>query len=65
MGITNAAAAARPFHSGGRTTLTRQPKVYGFDTGVVSFARGWDPLRPGDLRILSVTMTVDKIQERR
>lgn len=46
--ITNAVAIVRPFHGGSRNEITRMPKVYGFDTGFVSFARGWDPLRPDD-----------------
>ncbi|MFA5866951.1 MAG: AAA family ATPase [Actinomycetota bacterium] len=46
--ITNAVTLVRPFHSGGKRELLRMPKVYGFDTGFVSFARGWDPLRPED-----------------
>jgi len=50
--ITHAAAVVRPFHGGGQSELTRQPRVYGFDTGFVSFARGWDPLRPDDFGVL-------------
>jgi hypothetical protein len=46
--ITHAITVVRPFHGGGQKELVRQPKVYGFDTGFVSFARGWDPLRPDD-----------------
>jgi hypothetical protein len=34
---------------GGRTAENvGQPKLYGFDTGFVCHARGWDSLRPGD-----------------
>lgn len=50
--ITHAAAVIRPFHGSGQNELTRQPKVFGFDTGMVSFARGWDPLRQSDFGIL-------------
>ncbi len=46
--ITHAATLVRPFHGGGRHELVKMPKVYGFDTGLVSFARGWDPLRHDD-----------------
>jgi len=47
--ITNAVTVLRPFHGGGQNEIVKQPKVYAFDTGFVSFARGWDPLRPDDL----------------
>lgn len=50
--ITYAITLVRPFHGGGKAEIVRQPKAYGFDTGFVSFARGWDPLRPDDLGVL-------------
>lgn len=46
--ITHAVTVVRPFHGGGQKELVKMPKVYGFDTGFVSFCRGWDPLRPDD-----------------
>jgi predicted AAA+ superfamily ATPase len=50
--ITHAVTIVRPFHRGGPQEIVRQPKVYAFDTGFVSYARSWDPLRPEDLGIL-------------
>lgn len=50
--ITHAITVVRPFHSGGKAEIIRQPKVYGFDTGFVSFARGWNPLRSEDFGVL-------------
>ena len=47
--ITHAVALVRPFHGGGQRELVKQPKMYAFDTGFVSYARGWNPLRPEDL----------------
>ena len=47
--ITHAVTLVRPFHGGGQNEIVKQPKVYAFDTGFVSFARGWDPLRAEDL----------------
>ena len=38
------------------------PKVYGFDTGFVSFARGWDPLRPEDYGVLWEHVVLEHIQ---
>jgi len=49
---TGVAHVIRPF-SGRRTTeIVAAPKVYGFDTGFVSYYRGWDRLRPDDLGVL-------------
>jgi len=50
--ITHAITLVRPFHGGGHKELVKMPKVYGFDTGFASFARGWDPLRPEDYGVL-------------
>jgi uncharacterized protein len=60
--ITHAVTLVRPFHGGGQNELIRQPKAYGFDTGFVSFARGWDPLRPADLGILWEHLVLEHIQ---
>jgi predicted AAA+ superfamily ATPase len=46
--ITHAVTVVRPFHGEGQKEIIKMPKVYGFDTGFVSFARGWDPLRQDD-----------------
>jgi hypothetical protein len=60
--ITHAASVIRPFHGSGQNELTRQPKVYGFDTGMVSFARGWDPLRKDDLGVLWEHLVLEHLQ---
>ncbi|MCB1128938.1 MAG: DUF4143 domain-containing protein, partial [Verrucomicrobiae bacterium] len=60
--ITHAVALVRPFHGGGQHELVKQPKVYGFDTGFVSFARGWDPLRPEDLGMLWEHLVLEHLQ---
>jgi len=48
MAITKTVTLVRPFFGGGQKEITKMPKIYAFDTGFVSFSRGWDPLRPGD-----------------
>lgn len=50
--IMHAVTLIRPFFGGGRKELVKMPKVYGFDTGFVTFALGWDPLRPQDYGLL-------------
>jgi hypothetical protein len=46
--ITHAVTTLRPFHGAGQKEIIKMPKIYGFDTGFVSFSRGWDPLRLDD-----------------
>lgn len=48
MTITGAMTVLRPFFGGGRKELVKASKVYAFDTGFVSFFRGWEPLRQTD-----------------
>jgi len=60
--ITHAATLVRPFHGSGRHELVKQPKVYAFDTGFVTFARGWDPLRPEDFGILWEHLVLEHLQ---
>ncbi len=42
------ASVLRPYHGGAATEIKSQPKVYAFDTGFVSYFRGWDSLRDED-----------------
>jgi hypothetical protein len=60
--ITNAATLVRPFHGGGQNEVVKMPKVYCFDTGFVSFARGWDPLRQEDLGLLWEHLVLEQLQ---
>lgn len=50
--ITHTVNLLRPFFGGGRKEIVKIPKCYSFDTGFVSFFKGWDPLRPSDFGIL-------------
>jgi uncharacterized protein len=60
--ITNAVTVVRPFHGGGQNEIVKQPKVYAFDTGFVSFARGWDPLRTDDCGTLWEHLVLEHLQ---
>ena len=50
--ITHAIHLLRPFSAGGRREIVAQPKVFGFDTGLICHARGWDHLRMEDCGVL-------------
>jgi predicted AAA+ superfamily ATPase len=60
--ITHAVTRVRPFHGGGQQELVKQPKIYAFDTGFVSYARGWEPLRPDDMGILWEHFVLEQLQ---
>ena len=42
----------RPFHSGKSSEIIKAPKVYGFDTGFVSYFKRWNQLRAEDFGLL-------------
>lgn len=58
---THVIHSIRPFHAGATRELLRQPKVYGFDTGLVCHLRGWDRLRPGDMGLLWEHLVLDEL----
>jgi predicted AAA+ superfamily ATPase len=60
--ITHGITLVRPFHGGGQNEIVRQPKVYGFDTGFVSWARGWEPLRSEDCGALWEHVVLESLQ---
>lgn len=60
--ITRAVTLVRPFHGGGQNEIIRQPKVYAFDTGFVSWARGWEPLRADDCGALWEHLVLETLQ---
>lgn len=59
--LTHVATFVRPYSGGGPREIVRQPKVYGFDTGFVAFARGWHDLRPNDYGILWEHLVLEKL----
>jgi predicted AAA+ superfamily ATPase len=60
--ITQALTLLRPFHGGGRKEIVRMPRIYGFDTGFVSFTRGWEPLRHEDCGVLWEHLVLEHLQ---
>ena len=62
--VTHAVTVVRPFHGGGQKEIVKQPKVYAFDTGFVSYARGWDPLRHEDLGSLWEHLVLEHLRAR-
>lgn len=48
-----------PFHGGGRRELVRRPKAYGFDTGFVTYVRGWNDIRNDDRGLLWEHLVLD------
>jgi uncharacterized protein len=59
--VTQVVHVLRPYANGGRAEIVAQPKVYGFDTGLVCHARGWDRLRAEDCGLLWEHLVLDTL----
>jgi predicted AAA+ superfamily ATPase len=62
MTVACALVILPPFHGGGRREIVRRPKAYGFDTGLVCFARGWRDIRDEDRGILWEHLVLDVLR---
>lgn len=64
MEITRAVTVVRPYSGGSPKEIVKAPKIYGFDTGFVSFLRGWDSLRTEDCGLLWEHLVLEWLQAR-
>lgn len=62
MSIAHAVFLLPPFHGGGRREFTRRPKSYAFDTGFVTFVRGWERIREDDRGLLWEHLVLDALR---
>lgn len=64
MQLAHAVYLLPPFSGGSRKEILKQPKCYGFDTGFICHARGWDSLRPEDKGLLWEHCVLDILRTR-
>ena len=62
MTVAHAIFPVRPFHGGGRREIVHRPKIYAFDTGFVTYARGWDSIRDDDRGLLWEHLVLDALR---
>jgi predicted AAA+ superfamily ATPase len=62
MSIAHAIFLLSPYHGGGRREITQRPKVYAFDTGFVTFLKGWDSIREEDRGLLWEHLVLDALR---
>ena len=62
LGETGVVHILRPFSKRPDQEIRSMPKVYGFDTGFVCFARGWRELRQEDLGALWEHLVLDELR---
>jgi len=64
MQIAHAVHLLRPFHGGGKREIVSRPKCYAFDTGFVTFEKGWDTIRDDDRGLLWEHLALDALRFR-
>ena len=64
MQIAHAVRLLRPFHGGGKREIVSRPKCYAFDTGFVTFEKGWDTVRDDDKGLLWEHLVLDSLCSR-
>jgi hypothetical protein len=62
MVIAHAVFLLSPFHGGGRREITQRPKGYTFDTGFVTFVKGWTDVREEDKGLLWEHLVLDSLR---
>src|SRR6185295_6592460 len=62
--ITHVLTLLRPYHAGLRGEILQQPKAYGFDTGFISYCKGWRALRPEDAGLLWEHLVLETLLSR-
>ncbi|MFP4027792.1 MAG: DUF4143 domain-containing protein [Candidatus Brocadiia bacterium] len=62
MEISNAIFRLAPFHGGGHREITRQRRVYAFDTGIVAHVGGWETVRETDRGHLWEHLVLDEMR---
>lgn len=64
MTIAHACFLLPPFHGGGRREIVARPKIYSFDTGFVTYCKGWETIREDDRGLLWEHLVLDNLRSR-
>jgi predicted AAA+ superfamily ATPase len=62
MAIAHAVFLLPPFHGGGRREIIQRPKGYAFDTGFITFIKGWTNIREDDRGLLWEHLVLDSLR---
>ena len=62
--IAHAVHLLRPFRGGGGGEIVSRPKCYAFDTGFVTFEKGWTRIREDDRGLLWEHLVLDSLRFR-
>lgn len=59
MTVANVIYLVQPFFGGSKKEIVKRPKVYGFDTGFITYVKGWNEIRETDRGLLWEHLVLD------
>lgn len=62
LSIAHAIYLVAPFFGGGSKEIVKRPKIYAFDTGFVTYVKGWNEIREADRGILWEHLVLDMLR---
>jgi uncharacterized protein len=60
--IAHAINIVMPYYGSGKKEIVKRPKVYAFDTGFVTFVKGWNEIRETDRGLLWEHLVLDMLK---
>jgi len=60
--VAHAISFVQPFFGGGKKEIVKRPKIYAFDTGFVTYVKGWKDIRETDLGLLWEHLVLDMLR---
>ncbi|MEZ5069459.1 MAG: ATP-binding protein [Bacteroidales bacterium] len=60
--VAHAITSVPPFFGGGTKEIVKRHKVYGFDTGFVTYSKGWNEIRESDRGLLWEHLVLDMLR---
>ena len=61
LNVSHVVHLVSPYSGGGRREIVKRPKAYCFDTGFVTWQKGWDSIRDSDRGILWEHLVLDSL----
>lgn len=62
LNVSHAIHVIAPLHGAGTQEIVRRPKCYAFDTGFITWERGWDTLRDSERDLLWEHLVLDSLR---
>jgi hypothetical protein len=62
LSIAHAVSLIQPYFGGGKKEVVKRPKLYAFDTGFITWVKGWNEIRETDRGVLWEHLVLDMLR---